>query len=181
MNHIIINDSEKVHAQILHRLMDNPLLKDTSHQLSFVEDGSELLCSYIESQDDEEVSVVLNKPTFSNKLFLTVTDGDPEKVARVMAHLEETDIKKCLHQSDIVRFDYSYLKDFNKIGVLLLNINVSPVFDDLESEMVLSDNKIHPLLVLFISQDEYEYKKQHGHDALMDYFAENDKDLVSIK
>ena len=171
---------EKLHANILHVLMENPLFEDNSHLLSFSENGEKLMCAYIRGEEDKSICAVFNLPTVTDKLFLTVSDGDPEKIARVMAHLEETDVTNCLHKTDICRFDYSYLQDHNKIGVMLLSIKVSPVFDDLKDEMVFSGKKIKPFLVVFISQEEYDYWKKFGLNALMDYFSENDKDLVSI-
>ncbi len=176
----VSQEYEKIHANILHVLMEIPLLEDNSHLLSFVDNDEELMCAYIRGKDDKEVCAVLNLPTSTDKLFLTLSDGDPEKIARVLAHLEETDTKNCLHKNDILRFDYSYLQENNKIGVVLLSIKVSPVFNGLEHNMIFNGKKIQLMLVVFISQEEYDYRKKFGHDALMDYFSDKDKDLVSI-
>jgi hypothetical protein len=172
--------NSKFHAQLLHLLMENDQLQDSSVLRDFVENDVVLKTALIKSKD-ESVGLVCNLPTLVPKMFAMVTEGDLEKLVRVMAHIEEVDAeKKCIESSHVIRFDEEYLKSKGKVGVLILNAEVSPVLSILPELIKFNGEFVTPYLVILIDSHEYEIWKSKGNDALMDYFEETNKSLVAI-
>lgn len=138
--------SDRVHGKILHALMESKLFSDEAELMRFEDDAGLLRAAYIGSEEIG-VNLVFNLPTISSKLFLTVSDGDPEKIARYMSHLEEVDASRNeLNVRDVVIFSDDYLKENDKVGVLLLPIRVSPALNHVPNEILLGEKVITPLL-----------------------------------
>lgn len=161
--------------------MDYDSLEETANLRDYNEKELVLKTAYINAIGDEKLSLVFNLPTLVPKLFAMVTEGDPEKLTRILAHIEEVDFKKkSISNSHIIRFDDEYLLANNKIGVLILNADVSPVLAALPNPIVFEEDTITPYLVVLINSHEYRIWKNEGNDALMEYFSEIDKNLVAI-
>jgi len=169
-----------LHTFLMKSIMDLESLEDKVKMIGFEDKECSFECAYIKAIDDDNIHVVFNLPIYSDKWFLTVSDGNPDEIAKVIAHLEEVDKDKSANKNDVIRFDTEYLRIHGIIGVLLLDVKVSPVFEGFGSHVEYGKNKVYPLLVVFLSQKEYEIWKNDGHDKLMDYFDLHDKDLVSI-
>ncbi len=172
--------NDKFHAKILHMLMEHELLKDTASLRDFVEGDLLLKTAFIKSTD-EKLCLVCNLPTLVPKLFAMVSEGDPEELIRIMAHIEEVDFNKgIISNGHVIRFDDKYLLNANKIGVLILNAQVSPVLSLLPEAIQFEGKTITPYLVVLIDPFEYDLWKNNGNEALMKHFEEIDKDLVAF-
>lgn len=173
--------TEKFHAKILDIVMDIKAFEKKAKLLNFEDSNRILKTAYVKAKNEENLHVVFNLPTLSNKIFITISDGDPEQVAAIMSHLEDIDASKSeLDYSHVVRFNEEYFIKHGKIGVILLPIAVSPPLK------FLSNTSLHDLysstlyLVVFITSDEYEYWKNEGHNRLMEKFERDEKDLICL-
>ena len=64
--------------------------------------------------------------------------------------------------------------------MILLPINTSNILNFLPYQIEINEVNYNFILVVFLSPNEYLEWQTKGHDALMDYFIENEKDLVSF-
>ena len=134
----------------------------------------------VTAESDSSLSAIFSLPKQTGHWFLTLSDGDADSLAKIMAHLDEYDASGEIHQSHVVRFDYAYLDQNGYVGVYLCTPIVSPLFKQLAAPMVFDSNTAHPTLVIFITESEYEVWKDRGSDGLLDHFDDVDKDLVSF-
>lgn len=135
----------------------------------------------VNAESDPSLNAVFSLPKRSGHLFLTLSDGDADSLARVMAHLDECDVSGEIHQSHVVRFNHEYLDNHGYIGVYLCAPVVSPLFKELQEPLVFETNTAHPTLVIFITKSEYEVWRKHGSHGLLDHFDATDRDLVSFE
>ena len=171
---------ERMHAGIVAAVLSNELFEDEANLIRFEGENSIQKCAYAGSQEDNTVNAVFTLPSHSHKVFLTVSDGDPREIARTLAHLDEVDSRNCIHTGDVVRFSTEYMENYQKIGVVLLHIDVSPALCGLAEELAFEEKVYTPMLVLFLSMEEYLVWKDYGFGALMKQFEEKGRDLVSI-
>jgi hypothetical protein len=172
---------EKFHAKILDAIMDIDLFEKKAKLLNFEDSEQTLKTAYIKAKDEENLHVVFNLPILSNKIFITISDGDPEQVAAIASHLEEIDaLKSELDYSHVVRFNEDYFLKKKKIGVIILPVAVSPSLKSLSTIYFNDDYTAKLHLIVFITADEYECWKNEGQNHLMERFEREGKDLVCL-
>lgn len=172
--------NDRLHGKILHTLMESPLFSDEANLMRFEDDSGILRAAYI-SSEEEGVNLFCNLPTKSEKIFLTVSDGEPEKIARYMSHLEEVDAtRNQLSARDVVIFSDTYLSENQKVGILLLPARVSSALNHVPDEISFEGKSYLTFLVVFIRDTEYEIWKEKGCDFLLDLFDRENRDLIGI-
>jgi hypothetical protein len=171
---------EQEHAHIINNVLELELATDKAKLLNFDSGTGTEYTAYVKLNVSEEIYIVFNLPTNSNKLFMTVTDGDPESIAYLISELENADKSKGFKVRDTVRFNNDYLIKNDKVGVLLLPAAVSNILSDLGNFNSLSDEAYELLLCVFISAEDYSFQKNFGNDGLMDKFARENRDLIAI-
>ena len=172
---------EKEHASIISKVLDLELADDKASMLNFESGENVDFTTYVKLNVTEDIFIVLTLPTDSNKVFFTVTDGNPEIIAFLLSEIERTDLTKGFGMRDTIRFNHEYLIENDKVGVMLLPISVSNVLSEITEIKTLSGKPYELYLCTFISADDYACNKNLGSDALMDKFSRENKDLISIR
>jgi len=130
---------------------------------------------------DEDIYVVFTLGTHGNRVFLTATDGDPEEIGKILANLESYNChEKKLRAGAFIQMPSKYLQSNGNVGVLLLRTKTLNILNEILDYVDIHDVRIRFSLVTFLNQSEYDCRKTYGHDALMDRFSEEGKDLISI-
>ena len=132
-------------------------------------------------EPDDDINVAFSVPIENQSIFITASDGNAALVRRVLSNLDEIESESGpLSVSDVVAFDDPELIKCRIAGVVLLPLSVSGVLCDLDEKIYINGKEYNFRLVTFLSQKEYKLWKTHGSDALMSYFDENDKDLLTF-
>lgn len=117
----------------------------------------------------------------SDRIFLTVTDGDPGRLASIFANIESYDSSvKELGYGHTMRLADSYLEQNQRPAVLFLRPDVHPFLDNLPYCEDLDGRHLEFLYVAFLSEEEYSHKLSHGLDSLVEKFVAEHKDLSVI-
>ena len=175
-----INVNEKEHAHIIAQVLELELTQDKANMLNF--ESGELVdhTAYIKLDFEEDIFIVFTLPCGSNKIFITVTDGEPEIISFLLSEIERADVTKTFRFRDTIRFNHEYLIKHDKVGVILLPITVSNILSKIAELKALDEQAYESYLCTFISADEYACNMNFGSDALMDKFARENKDLIAI-
>ena len=137
---------------------------------------NEILVAISRVHFDGNINVIFTLQSCSNNIFLTVSDGDPEKVSHLLAQLERYDSEGNLCFGEKYRNRNEYLSTKKRYGLVLIRPKKLPFLNYLPDGM---DGDVCFFLVVFLSEMEYRIKLEKGLDALIDLFEENDKDLIS--
>lgn len=130
---------------------------------------------------DALLHVVFSLASLSPHLFITVTDGEPEAVARVLADLEAYDVPPRLAHGHTVPMESTYLAENGRVGVVLLRPVVSNALSHMPDELVAGEQRLHCLLVLFLSREEFDLKRREGLDELLGYFEDIGRDVTALQ
>lgn len=172
---------EKNHANIISKILDLEISGDKATMLNFESAGNIDNTAYIRLDLEEDIFIVCTLPVGSGKIFVTVTDGDPEIISFLLSEIARNDLTINYRMRDIVRFSNEYLELNGKIGVIILPVLVSNVLCNIGQIEYLNGCFYEMYLCTFISVEDYEYYKSFGVDALLDKFKLENKDLISIR
>jgi hypothetical protein len=131
--------------------------------------------------ESETVSIIFNIPKKTPGIFFGMTWSNESSVVQIVANLEDYELaeQKHLHCSDAVRFP-----EIEKIGepfpfaVLLMRTATSPLLSEVPDTIDLSGRSFSLSLAIPINEVEHSYRAKFGHDALMDRFEQEDKDIT---
>lgn len=171
---------KKEHANVIAQVLDLEITCDSAQMLNFESGEGTDHTAYVKLDGDYDIFVVFNLPGATNKIFFTVTDGDPEVVSYLVSEIEQADILHNFRVRDTVRFNHEYLVQNAKVGVLLLPIAVSNVLSGLKDIHNLEGDKYELYLCTFISAEDYAFQRNFGFDELMDKFSRENRDLIAI-
>jgi hypothetical protein len=132
------------------------------------------------SKVDSNIACVFSLPTITKNIYITLSDGDTAVVRRVLAMLEEVEIEDSVALGNVLLLDSVELQTHNIVGVILLPINVSNALNCLPAVIPIEKVEYTVLLVVFLTQAEHHLWVTQGHDALMDLFSGEGKDLVAF-
>lgn len=172
------SDKEVEFAKICNIFMGFELFEDEVQMWSYADEHKRFRCAYTKAIDDEQVHLIFNLPQYTNKLFIAMSDGEPENIARYIAHLEEVCIDKNITKTHVIRFSDSYMDQNGVVGVILLNHAVNPLLKNIDTQISQQKIDYEPILVVFISQDEYEVWQENDRNHLMNYFERKNKDTI---
>lgn len=173
-------------SAIIAYVLEHSAVEDNVKLLSFSLTGSEApgkqVIAYAKVlHPDEELFLLFTLSDFSDRIFMTVSDGDPKELSKVLATLEEYDhYSNKLLVGSSVKMPSAYLSGFGKIGVILLAASTSPLLIRVGKCIRIKGSVYHPYLVTFIDEQEYALKSEKGFDELLNQFERTDKDLVSL-
>ena len=97
-----------------------------------------------------------------------------------MAALEDIDSHDQIKMGNVQLIDDPELKKNKVCGVIFLPVATSNVLDFIDEKIEVNSIQYTFLLVVFFTEEEHLLWKEKGHDALMDFFASNNKDLVRL-
>lgn len=129
----------------------------------------------------EPVYAVFTVGRFSDRIFLTITDGDPIQLASVLAGVERYDAsQRPVGYGQTMRMENQYLSENSRPALVFLRPYVLPFLDNFEDCADVGGRHLEFLLVVFLNEGEYSHKLSGGLGALYDKFAEENKDLIAI-
>jgi hypothetical protein len=116
----------------------------------------------------------------SDRVFVTLTDGDPQVVAGILSGIERFHVEdEAVDEGHTL--DMSSRPALQQRGLtaaLLLIPAITPPLQDLPYQTMIGEHHAHFLLTIFLSDAEYQLKKQHGLEALLQQFETENKDLI---
>lgn len=132
---------------------------------------------------DETIYLVFTLASNASSVFLTITDGDPRRVAGALAQLEHYDAAcAVLGHGDTVSFEGdAFLQENGRPAVLLLRPCVSHALPQFPDHHHFASRPIDFLLAVFLSAAEYQTKLLGGLDAVLSAFESHVKDLVALR
>ena len=176
-----MSDIQKKGSVILNAVIGNDLFNDDRNLYYFErKDGVKRYQAVITLQSDVNLHVIFSIPTNTNNIYITVSDGDTHLIRQLFATLEDSEEHEQVGIGCVQLFNDIRLITNDVKGVILLPINTSNILNFLPDQIEINEVNYHFLLVVFLSTNEYVEWQTKGHDALMDYFIENEKDLVSF-
>ena len=129
---------------------------------------------------EQDGEIVFSVPSYTNDVFLALTHKNKHQVARVLANVEDYERENhCeLDHSDVVLVRAIVGEaDLERYGVLLIRTATSPELIAVPDTMNIAGREVRFFLAVPLTRDEYIYREQFGHDALMDMFSEKSKSL----
>jgi hypothetical protein len=125
------------------------------------------------------IDIVFSLPEGQGNVFFGTTSGDPKNVARILANLEdyEHETARHLHPGEVVRFPNASSDLEMPDAVLLLPISASTLLADIEGRATIDSRNMTFVLAMPVSHADLEYRRIQGHDALIDYFEEHQREL----
>lgn len=133
------------------------------------------------AKQDPSIRIVFTLPgRREGAVFITATDGDVLLTRKVLAHLETASRDYGLQVGNVVQLRDPELAARCIDGVVLLPPDVSNLFSELPSVLKIDDQRLPIHLVVFLTREDHARWIESGHDGLMDYFSEIDKDLISL-
>jgi hypothetical protein len=130
----------------------------------------------------EPESLIFNVPFATPHVFILITDGAQERVARIVANLEqyERQGRHLTGDSFIALDNDSYLLEHDKVGALFLPVSDSFYLDRLQPTLNVGGRSLHFLYVVFLNELESHLLHEKGRDALFEKWLEHGRGITSI-
>ena len=124
-------------------------------------------------------SLVLTLATHSDIVFMGVTESRQVEVARALGSLEDYDREsRAISTGDVVRTPDPHFAALGLHAVVLLRPAVLSGFEVFGDCWTIKNRHLRFVLALFLTEEEYSFRKSQGHDALMDRFSEESRSVV---
>ena len=133
------------------------------------------------TDEEEDISVVFSVPHSSANIFILVTDGPGDLVRKVIANLDEIDRDEKIGFGAVKLLSSTELSALGIAGFIVLPVETSNLLGELSSSFKIEDHVFKFCLVVPISSEEYSLWKDKGHDALVNYFSDTEKDLIDFR
>jgi hypothetical protein len=114
-------------------------------------------------------------------LFVVAVEREFDRVAGVLANLEDYDAGvEPLASGHVVPLENQWANEKGMVGVQLLPIKVSNALRGFPEFVLVGERRFHALLVVLLNAREMEIRRQSGLGALLDFFEEENRDLVAV-
>lgn len=168
------------------RLITSLLTKEhpfeTEGDLFYLEgnDGEKRYQAVFKSTFDDSVNLICSLPTITQNIYVTVSDGDPALIRRIVATIEDTERESAVLLGNLLALNDPILRNRNIYGVLFLPASEFNALEGLPSKICTKEKEFKFLAVIFLSKEELEIWEERGHDALIDHFIAVERDIVSF-
>jgi len=123
-------------------------------------------------------TIVFTLPTYNSGVFFGVCATDPVKTATILANLEDYEREGgVVRIGEAIRLPDATSEYSVTHSILLLRTATLPETKKVPDHATIGEEQIRFALAVPLSAHEYEYRRSHGHDALMDKFERDGKDL----
>jgi Suppressor of fused protein (SUFU) len=175
---------EKYQASVLAFLFDSLPIGDDVDSLEFSLSGgfAGKYCvahSAIKSSD-QSARIVFTLPSYSQSVFFALTRTKLNDVARILANLEdyERETSMPLGLGEVVLTPEQIQHGVsNTHAVILLRTATSFDCARVPDSKVIDGKQTLFFFVVPLTKDEWELRRQRGHDVLMNWFQDNEKEL----
>lgn len=142
------------------------------------DDGGRRYQAVFKARFDDMVNLVVTLPTATTNIYLTVTEGDPALVRRVLAAIEDQEREVAVNLGNVLLLSDRQLDERAICGVLFLFPHTFNCLDVLPGGLHVDGVDYRFLSVVFLTIDEHRIWKEQGHDVLMDHWTETEHDLI---
>jgi hypothetical protein len=179
MDNVDLNEDQR--TIFIHVLESCSLMPETRiKEYKFQESNASSLVAITRFRDAEDIAVVFTLGSLSRHIYVAATYGDPDPVAAFVAEVEEYD-----SYASGVCFGYTYRSHSPYLATksMAASIMLSPAtlsdLSPLESGLGVGGRVLEFLLVVFLTDNEFQTKLDRGFDALMELFETRNKDAIS--
>ncbi len=176
------NESEsisRIKAVVADKIFESPYCKEECDFSYFEdEDGGRHYQGVVSLKVDERINIVFSVPVNSRNIFVIASDGNERGIRIAIANIEESDRGTPIKVGNLLTLNSEIMSSKNIFGAIFLSVKTSNVLNYLPDIIEVDDAQYKFLLVVFISHKEHKVWSELGHDALMDYFSETNKDLI---
>ena len=166
-------------AVIIERMLSSALLKDDCQVRSLEDQSGEKVYQGIAQSVDGSISVVFSLPTKEQAIvFALLTDGCESLAQRIVATLDDWSNNQKLAIGNVQEIEDSDLNEKGLSAIILLPTDVSDLLEHFTVDIHDSAMKFSTALVVLLTKNEYSRWKEIGHDGLMEYLEEENKDIV---
>jgi hypothetical protein len=127
-----------------------------------------------------DAQLVVSLPTLTRNIYLTITDANPGLVRRVFSTLEDIEVDSGVRLGNVAWFSDSEFEEHDICAVMILPSSLFNALEELPENLSFQGKEYTFLSIVFLTNEEHEIWNSDGHDALMDYFAEIEKDVISF-
>lgn len=175
---------EKYQAAVLAFLFDRLPIGDDVDSLEFSLSGGfagkyRVAHSAIESAD-RTARVVFTLPSYSHSVFLALTRTKLNETARILANLEDYERESSMQLGlgeVVLTPEQAQDGGDTPHAVILLRTATSLDCAKVPDSQTIDGRQTLFFLAVPLTKDEWELRRQHGHDALMDQFQDDEKEL----
>lgn len=173
--------NSKIRASVVNQILDTDLVNEECELFYFERsDGLKRHQAVTTLKEHPAIAVISSLPTDTTNIFITVLDGDTTLVRQILATIEDINSESVLKFGNVQLFDSPELQIRDIRGAIFLSTETSNILNFLPQQLKINGIDYQFLLVTFITFQEYMIWQERGHDGLMDYFIEVDKDLISF-
>jgi len=175
-------NKKNLNAKIANFFLELPTLDDECELFAIEDDRNVYRQGMVKVNTENEINVSFSFPHLSDSenVYVIASEGEPSLVRRLIANIQQLDNDSDVKLGNIQIFNSADLESIGIVGVILLPIEVSNLLCDLPDRFEYDCKDYKFLLVVPLSTKEHEVWKSDGHDALMDFFEETNKDLISF-
>lgn len=177
-------DLDQYQASVVSFFFEKLSIGGQVHTLEFPLTGDfsgKFRAAYSCIQGNDEAKIVFTLPSYSSSVFIAMTRTMLNDVARVLANLEdyerETGMPLGLGEVVIIPDPESMAGNL-PYAVLLLRASVSAYCSLIPERALIKGRDTQFFLAVPLTRDEWELRRQRGHEALIDYFVEEGKETV---
>ena len=175
---------EKYQAAVLAFLFDRLPIGDDVDSLEFSLSGEfagkyRVAHSAIESVD-QTARVVFTLPSYSRSVFLALTRTKLNETARILANLEDYERESSMQLGlgeVVVTPEQVQDGADTPHAVILLRTATSLDCAKVPDSQAIDGKQTLFFLAVPLTKEEWELRRQRGHDALMDRFQDDEKEL----
>lgn len=174
----------KYQAAVLAFLFERLPIGDDVSSLEFALSGEFLgefrVAHAVIASSDQLSKVVFTLPTYSRSVFLALTRTKLDETTLVLANLEDYERESCMQLGlgEVVLMPKQLQDGIDAPhAVILLRTATSLDCDNVPDRESINGIRTLFFLAVPLTKDEWELRKQHGHDELMDRFHDCGKEL----
>ena len=132
---------------------------------------------FVVGSDDDPINLVFSFPLKNDDCYFTFTDGDVSEITKEIASIQEfNETKAHLCDGHTVPTKNKYFNDSGWVSHLITIPAIA--YEYLPNTLEIDGRTIRLHLVIPLSANEYNVKLKNGYDELLDYFEENQRDIV---
>jgi hypothetical protein len=169
-------------AAVLVHLFDNVELLEPIDTLDFkLAGGDRHFAAYGKPKDLSGLQLIFTLGTTSERIYLTVSNGDPVEIARVLCNFEDIDREDgVVTQFQLREFADEYMGKHGWKGALFIPPDNFPSLERLADTADVGGRRYYFSLVIFLSDADVRFGKLRSVGSLLEKIVAEDRDLTSI-
>ncbi len=177
----ISTQQAKILAYFLERGPFKPSARFVDYK--FEPDSREPIClaiAQLDTKEEQDIYGMFNLPSDSDEqILVTITDGDPDKVANSIARLVDYSRSHAIAFGHTFQLEEEpYLQECGRVATLLLRVDAAKSLSRVPETITIDGKRYQTHLVVFLDSSEYQIKRSQGLVSLLDDMESKGRDLV---